>query len=247
MRRNPPTVDGGLSPLSVYQPGDPAGLVDDAGVPPSDAFATPAGASKADPSVPATTPEPQGPVSAPDLVGMSTSDARRVARLAGLHIEVQEQPAREDLWGQVLSQEPQPGVEVVAGGVIAIEIGGRPHVMVPDLRGRDESEATTMLRAMGLAAERRGTRRSDKVPEGHVLRTWPRADTGVAIGSRVAYVVAVGPRVKPGRARRESAAHPRWLPAGRLVHVATRRVAPGPHSVSMGHGILRACAPRSPF
>ncbi len=197
MWRNPPSVDGVHSPLPVDQPIEPTAT--------SEGFAGAVVASGDTPAPPGLASETvlSGPVSAPDLVGMSSSDARRVARLAGLHVDTQERPARDDRWGQVLSQDPQSGIEVVPGDTISIVVGGRPHVVIPDLRGRDESEAMADLHALGLAPERRGTRRSDKVPEGHVLRTWPRSDTEVAIGSRVAYVVAVGPRVKAGRARRE--------------------------------------------
>jgi hypothetical protein len=144
-----------------------------------------------------------GPTVTPDLMGMSASDARRVARLAGLHVAVEERPAPDDRWGHVLGQEPPAGVQATPGDVVSIIVGGRPHVLVPELRGRDEAEAMATLHALGLTPERRATRRSDKVPEGHLLRTRPRPGTEVPVGSRVAYVLAAGPRAKAGGGRHE--------------------------------------------
>ena len=144
-----------------------------------------------------------GPTVTPDLTGMSASDARRVARLAGLHIAVEERPAPDDRWGHVLGQEPAAGAQATRGDVVSLIVGGRPHVLVPELRGRDEAEAVAALHALGLTPERRATRRSDKVPEGHLLRTRPRPGTEVPVGSRVAYVLAAGPRAKAGGGRHE--------------------------------------------
>ena len=143
------------------------------------------------------------PTVTPDLAGMSASDARRVARLAGVHITVEERPAPDDRWGQVLGQEPAAGAMVTRGDTVTLVVGGRPHVLVPELRGRDEAEAVAVLHTLGLTPERRATRRSDKVPEGHLLRTRPRPGTEVPVGSRVAYVLAAGPRAKAGGGRHE--------------------------------------------
>jgi beta-lactam-binding protein with PASTA domain len=144
-----------------------------------------------------------GPTVTPDLAGMSASEARRVARLAGLHIAVEERPAPADTWGRVLGQEPAAGAVANHGDVVSLIVGGRPHVLVPELRGRDEAEAVALLHALGLTPERRATRRSDKVPEGHLLRTRPRPGTEVPVGSRVSYVLAAGPRAKSGGGRHE--------------------------------------------
>ncbi len=191
MGRNLPASLGGPSPLPIDQ--------DVEASTPTDAT----GSRATDPAVARTAEAQPGPVTVPDLTGMSTSDARRVSRLVGLHLDMQESPAPDDLWGRVLSQDPPPAATMVAGDAITITFGGRPQVIVPELHGREESEAVAALHAVGLTPERRGTRRSDKVPEGHVLRTRPRSGTEVAVGSRVAYVIAAGPRMKAGHGRRE--------------------------------------------
>ena len=176
---------------------------------PVDRSAPPAAASVAPDAMSAAGHDPAGaavvadPTVTPDLTGMSASEARRVARLVGLQVDIVERPAHDALWGRVLGQDPAAGSTASHGDIVSLVVGGRPHVLVPELRGRDEAEAVAALHAVGLTPERRATRRSDKVPEGHVLRTRPRSATEVPVGSRVAYVVAAGPRAKAGHARRE--------------------------------------------
>lgn len=168
-------------------------------------------AEQPDPPVPAASPAdgagavasngpgmPKGPVPAPDLGGLSIHDARRSARLTDLELHVAERPTDERRWGRVLEQQPPPGADVEPGAPVRVVIGCRPLLRVPDVRGREETEALALLRQAGLEPERRATRHSDKVPEGHVLRTRPRAGAEVAIGTRMTYVVADGPRARGG-------------------------------------------------
>lgn len=168
MWRHLPPVLGGRQPLSnepsAVQPTDPT-------------------------SAPAPAPVPL----VPDLVGLPSTDARRLARAARLAATVEERVSSEGLWGRVLEQDPVPGATGAPEGVVTLFVGARPRVPVPDIRGRDEDEALSMLREVGLGADRRAARRSDRVPEGCVVRTRPRAGTEVAIGSHVSYVVAAGP------------------------------------------------------
>lgn len=135
---------------------------------------------------------------APDLIGMRSTDARRVARESGLLVEVEERPTAPELWGQVLDQRPSPGQPMEPGANLGLTVGSRPFVIVPDVRGRDEDEAVAMLREAGLEAVRRATRRSDRVPEGSIVRTRPRAGAEVVFGSSVAYVLAAGSRSARG-------------------------------------------------
>ncbi len=132
----------------------------------------------------------------PELVGLPSDEARRAARMSGLRPALEERGTSYDLWGRVLEQEPAPGLAVSAGAVVTLAVGARPHVVVPDVRGRDEEEALSMLREAGLGTARRAARRADGMPEGSVVRTRPRAGAEVAFGSRVSYVVATGSRTR---------------------------------------------------
>ena len=103
-----------------------------------------------------------------------------------------------------LPQRPAPDTLAGPDGSVIITVGAHPRVAVPDIRGRDEDDALSVLREAGLGADRRAARRSDRVLEGHVVRTRPRAGTEVATGTRISYVVAAGPRdVAHGGRRRD--------------------------------------------
>jgi hypothetical protein len=129
----------------------------------------------------------------PDLVGLTSTEARRVARAARLGVTVEERPSSQGSWGTILEQDPTPGTLGAPDGIVILTVGTRARVPVPDVRGRDEDEALSILRDAGLGAARRAARKSDRVPEGCVVRTRPRAGAEVAAGSCISYVVAAGP------------------------------------------------------
>jgi hypothetical protein len=145
-----------------------------------------------------------GSLVAPDFVGMSPQDARRTARFAEVRLVVEERPTDSGLRGRVFHQEPEPGAELRPGDSVRVSVGTRPLVAVPDVSGRDEQEALALLLDAGLTPGRRAERRSGSVAVGHVIRTRPRADARVPVGTRVAVVVAVAPRPKRAQARREA-------------------------------------------
>ncbi len=143
------------------------------------------------------------PATAPDLVGLALHEARRMARQAGLSTVIEEQAASRGTWGNVLEQRPAPGALLGDGTAVTLVVGAKPHVVVPDLRGFEEDVALSILRQAGLGSARRAVRASNKVPEGYVVRTRPRAGAEVALGSHVSYVVAAGPRTgRPSRRQR---------------------------------------------
>lgn len=162
--------------------------------------------------------QPPGTLSAPDLRGMVSHDARRIGRMSDLHVWVVTHPTTEALWGRVVTQEPAPGVPVRPGDTLTITVGARPAVVVPDVRGGEEAEMLAVLRDAGLRPERRVARRSDKIPEGHIVRTRPRAGTAVPRGTKVTYVVAT-PRPSHGKQarRHERRVRARHLPDGSFL------------------------------
>ena len=152
-------------------------------------------------------PDHVAPGDVPDLVGLPSTEARQIARLSHLLVESEVRNSSRSLWGRVLDQVPAPGAAAIDGDVITLVVGGRPHVTVPDVRGRDEDEALSILRIAGLGTARRATRRSDRVPEGFIVRTRPRAGADVPAGTQVSYIVAAGPQAshRPRRSARRRA------------------------------------------
>jgi beta-lactam-binding protein with PASTA domain len=162
--------------------------------------------------------QPRGTLSAPDLRGMAARDARRIARMSDLHVLVTTRPTDEALWDRVVAQVPVPGVAMAPGDSVEITVGARPAVVVPDVRGGEEAEMLAVLREAGLRPERRVARRSDSVPEGHIVRTRPRAGTCVPYGTQVAYIVATPRPLHRRQARRhEKRVRVRRLPDGSFL------------------------------
>jgi serine/threonine-protein kinase len=160
--------------------------------------------------------QPRGTLSAPDLRGMAAHDARRIGRMSELYVLVTDRPTEEALWGRVVAQDPAPGVALRPGDPMTITVGARPAVEVPDVRGGEEAEMLAVLRDAGLRPERRVARRSHSVPEGHIVRTRPRAGATVPRGTKVTYVVATPRPVHGGRARRHEK-RARRLPDGTFL------------------------------
>jgi len=181
----------------------------------------------AEPSVPEAPPVLSSPSLVPDLVGLPSTEARRLARQSRLTLDVLEHGTSEGLWGCVLEQDPAPGALLDDAKVVAITVGARPKVTVPDLRGRGEEEALSMLREAGLGAARRNARRSDRVPDGCIVRTRPRAGASLPMGSRVAYVVATGVRdVDRSHKRDRRRARASRLPDGSFLSLPEPRGGP---------------------
>ena len=155
--------------------------------------------------------QPPGTLSAPDLRGMASQEARLIGRMSDLHVSVDYHTTEEALWDRVVAQDPVPGATLRPGDTLTITVGERSTVLVPDVRGGAEDEMLGVLREAGLRPERRVTRRSDSVLEGHIVRTRPRAGSSVPLGTKVTYVVAT-PRPHGKQARR----HERRIRASRL-------------------------------
>ncbi len=146
--------------------------------------------------------QPPGTMSAPDLRGMASRDALRLGRVSDLHVWVEKHPTDAGLWDRVVAQDPAPGAALTPGATVKVTVGARPSLVVPDVRGGEESEMLAVLRDAGLRPEKRLERRSDSVPEGHIVRTRPRAGSTVSYGTKLTYVVATARPPHPKQARR---------------------------------------------
>jgi beta-lactam-binding protein with PASTA domain len=203
----------------------PDSLSSDSVLPSSRRSASPPGTNEGLVGASSAAVEPaRAALTTPDLIGLHVQDARRVARLSGLPVWVDDRPCGRDLWGRVLAQDPEPDTSLLPGDIVSITVGTRPRITVPDVCGAEETESLAVLRDAGLVPERRAVRRSDGVPSGHILRTRPRAGADVATGTRVSYVVAAAPRVRVGQRRRdERRVRPHRLPDGTFVSLPEQR------------------------
>ncbi len=179
-----------------------------------------------EPTTDEPTPGAPSPVFVPELVGLPSTEVRRLARQQQFALEVEETGTNEGQWGRVLEQDPPPGVALDASTVVVITVGARPSVTVPDVRGREEEEALSMLREAGLGAARRIARRSDRVPDGCIVRTRPRAGVDIPLGSRVSYVVATGLRDAGRSHKRDRRTRVGRLPDGSFLSLPEQRGGP---------------------
>ena len=82
----------------------------------------------------------------PDILEMQEKDAQQAVYFAHLNPVFEEVKSLEPE-GTILSQTPDPGVQLTHNGTVTIEIsnGEPPTVILPELIGRTRTEAATIL------------------------------------------------------------------------------------------------------
>jgi serine/threonine-protein kinase len=90
--------------------------------------------------------------SIPGVIGLSREQALNALELAGFDAgEVTEQPSNEPR-GAVIDSRPRPGTQAPMPSAVSLVISAGPTtVIVPDLVGRPVSDATMLLRQVGLS------------------------------------------------------------------------------------------------
>ena len=97
--------------------------------------------------------------------------------------------------GYVLRTEPEAGTELTAGDTVTLTVSKGPEVVLvdmPDLMGRSESEALTLLEAAGLNWEPVTYEEYDGTP-GQVIYQSVEAHTQVEKGTVVAFKISIEP------------------------------------------------------
>jgi len=141
-------------------------------------------------------------IAVPDVVGMSSSAARKYLEQAGLgYREVGSRPSDDVAAGKVLSQNPAAGVLASPADVVKVVISEGSHqVTVPDVAQMSVAQAQRNLEAAGLTSGAVQEAYDPKVPANYVARTLPAAGARVVRGTAVDLVVSLGPQpeVPPG-------------------------------------------------
>jgi probable HAF family extracellular repeat protein len=135
-----------------------------------------------------------GSIPIPNVVGMTQSAAETAITRAGLDVgSVVMQGSSSVRAGGVISQNPIPCALVSAGTVIALTVStGGPPVLVPNVVGDAQAQASATIGADGLTLGAVTTASSTTVPVGIVLSQNPAAGTSVMTGTSVALVVSSG-------------------------------------------------------
>ena len=143
-------------------------------------------------------------VQAPSLINLPLDQAQTRAERSGLRVRVERREERADRApNTVLAQRPPPGAQIQEGAVINVTISTAPQtVAVPNLRGRTEAQAVLELSRAQLEPGRRTEDYSADVARGEVISTDPPAGREVRRGTRVDYVLSLGPEPTPTPTRR---------------------------------------------
>jgi beta-lactam-binding protein with PASTA domain len=132
---------------------------------------------------------------APDVIGLTVSNATEALREAGLRPRI-ELVASDEPAGTVLAQSPSAGTEVTDGSVVTLEVAKArqpavDRVELPDAIGASEADARGRLRDLGLRV--RVVRVVAPEPAGTVVGQSPRAGAEVREGATVTLQVSTGP------------------------------------------------------
>lgn len=132
-------------------------------------------------------------IAVPRVLGLSQADAEEA--LSGLGLVVGE-PRTEThptaTPGDVVWQDPPPGVAVPPGHTVDLTVSAGPQrIPVPDLSGYDEPIAQQLVLAAGLVVGR-VERTQAPAPRGVVINSRPPAGSTLRPGTEVTLVVSVG-------------------------------------------------------
>ena len=135
-----------------------------------------------------------GDVEVPDLSHLPKDEAILLIEESRLTVgEITEEYSGRVEAGLVISQSPRAGSEVERGTTIDLTISlGVELVEVPDVTGLDLTEATVLIREMGLALDVVDDEYSDTIDEGVVISQSIPAGTQVEIGESIDLVVSLG-------------------------------------------------------
>lgn len=132
-------------------------------------------------------------VGVPLLAGLTLEEARQVLAESGLQLgDVEEAFSDTQPEGRVISSEPPAKNVVEEGTAVDVVVSRGPESMLlSDVRGKPEGEATAFLQAQGLQVEVRRVY-DESAAAGVVTGMDPAPGTAVAKGSLVTITVSAG-------------------------------------------------------
>ncbi len=132
-------------------------------------------------------------VKVPDITNLKVDEAEKKLSDIGLMLEITNSEYSETVpLDHIISQSPQSGESVKQGTVVkAIVSNGPKNITVPNLVGKNFSEALSILKDIGLTVGDI-TDKEDKSPVGTVLLQDPAAGSIVPPGKSVRMTVSIG-------------------------------------------------------
>ncbi len=132
----------------------------------------------------------------PDLVGDTEIEAEEALADIQLRLGTVEHEFSDEPSGTIVSQEPEPGVEVEVDTAIDVMVSkGVERFEIPDLTGMSESEALAQIRKSGF--ELNNIKRDFSAqPDGTVISQSPAPGTPAPKGELITVVISKGTELK---------------------------------------------------
>ncbi|MBU0687484.1 MAG: PASTA domain-containing protein [Candidatus Margulisbacteria bacterium] len=138
-----------------------------------------------------TTPETR----VPNLVGLTESQAQKVAGALGLKVSVVQKTFEKNVPAdQIISQRPETGRSVKKGRNISLVVSiGKRKVFVPNLVGKDYSQIEVVLDEVGLQIGDARRVVSQEFASNTIMSQHPSTGTEVIVGTQVSVTVCHNP------------------------------------------------------
>ncbi len=134
----------------------------------------------------------KGEVRVPDVAGETLDDAQSRLADAGFGYRVIQETSDSVDAGKVTRTDPAVGALAQKGSEVKLYVSaGKEQVVIPDVSGQDQVEASNALGARSLTVEK-VSQASDSVEAGKVIGTNPAAGTSVAKGQKIQLIVSSG-------------------------------------------------------
>jgi len=134
----------------------------------------------------------------PDVAGLTEGEAAEALTAVGLTVGDTEETNSEDVEvGLIVSQSPEPGVEVELGGAIKLVISaGKELFEVPDVVGLTESEAIEALRSANFQVGSIQREYNKDIDADHVISQAPVGGEMAPTGAAITLIVSRGTELR---------------------------------------------------
>lgn len=131
-------------------------------------------------------------VTLPNVVGQTFDQAQLALQNLKLVVQRSDMATPTQPAGTVLAMSPVAGTKATRGTAVTLTVAKAPQVAVPDVRGQDQVQASTLLQGAGFQVSI-VPQANNTVPSGKVINTIPPPGTMANKGDTIQVVVSTGP------------------------------------------------------
>jgi beta-lactam-binding protein with PASTA domain len=131
-------------------------------------------------------------VTLPNVVGQTFDQAQLALQNLKLVVQRSDMATATQPAGTILAMSPVAGTKAARGTAVTLTVAKAPQVAVPDVRGQDQVQASTVLQGAGFQVTI-VPQANNTVPSGKVINTIPPPGTMANKGDSIQVVVSTGP------------------------------------------------------